>query len=436
MRVNGPDMRKAPPGLFSWARIRIVEFAAAIALGAAPAAHTAETLEMDAASGGTTDVVTTTDDQVVRLRRNVDNPAGNTFADTAAPVTVTFHLSNQRFPGPNEVAFGIADEGFGPYTPMAVEAGPGTQFTSTGVSAATGVGIDPTANGQVLFVVRAADLAAQSFPLVGRFPMVDLTVSFSRPVDNPVLHLVGLGTGVGNAYTSEFDLISPGSLTKLSGSATLDVTANQIHNTAASPNGYGCGNGDGACGSVRVNGLGLSTIRFTVFARAAGTGPWVAGAGDYVGIGVSVDLPPRLTVRSRSFGAAGHYDYAGTAGFVNQSLQTSGSGAPVAGAMQVMTAGAPVVITQSIAQGPTLTGVLCIDQGSGSTVPAAIDLAAGTVALDANTLGAGAQVECTFTNGLAPTAVAPIPSLGTWALVLLGLGIAGLAVRTMRVPGS
>lgn len=434
MHYKARTARKALRGLFLQAGNRGGAFAAAGALAIALGAQAAETLEMDAASGGPTAVVTTTDDQVVRLRRNVDNPAGNTFADTATPVTVTFHLSNQRFPGPDEVAFGIASEGVGPYTPMAVEAGPANQFTSTGVGAATGVGIDPAVNGQVLFMVRSADLAAQSFPLVGRFPMVDLTVSFSRPVDNPVLHLVGLGVGVGNAYTSEFDLLSPGSLTKLSGSVALDVTANQIRNTAAAPDGYGCGGTDGACGSVRVNGLGLTTIRFTVFARAAGTGPWAGWAGDYVGVGVSVDLPPQLTVRSQSHGSVGRFDYTGTNGFADQNIQTNASGMPVAGTVQVMTAGTPTVITQSALQGPALTGVACIDLGSGAAVPATVDLAAATVALDANALGAGAQVECTFTNGIASAAVEPIPTLSQWALVLLSLVIAGFGFRATRTP--
>ena len=66
--------------------------------------YAAESVEFDASTGGPPAGPETTLPQVVTMRRNTDNPAGNTFAALANPLTVTFSYSNPRFPGLQQAA--------------------------------------------------------------------------------------------------------------------------------------------------------------------------------------------------------------------------------------------------------------------------------------------------------------------------------------------
>ena len=142
-----------------------------------------------------------------------------------------------------------------------------------------------------------------------------VTVSFSQPVTNPVIHLAGIGgtstgttAGVLTAQSdlhSVYTLTTPGvTISKLDGNAQLSVTGG---NTITATNDSTSGNcttnvntaptanaaGSAACGSVQVNGT-VTTVAFNVSAifvqnNAARPGSNGATTGD--GVALAVTLP-------------------------------------------------------------------------------------------------------------------------------------------------
>ncbi|SKB74727.1 hypothetical protein [Dyadobacter psychrophilus] len=109
-----------------------------------------------------------------------------------------------------------------------------------------------------------------------------LRLQFSRPVNNPVISIIGLGatTNFSNkrlGFATELELQSPGrTLIKLSGSKefVLDDTKTKILHTKSTITGN-CGNG-AACGSVMVTGSDVTSLVFGVYLRTDG-GPGVWG---------------------------------------------------------------------------------------------------------------------------------------------------------------
>ncbi|RYE22458.1 MAG: tandem-95 repeat protein [Sphingobacteriales bacterium] len=120
----------------------------------------------------------------------------------------------------------------------------------------------------------------------------DLTVSFSRPVINPVLHLSGIGGVYTNSinsqvqgFYSEFELstadVSAGySLSRLSGSTyfVLDASNTKVLNnntanyTSATAVNYTTSQVGGSAGSIRVNsnGTAISSVTFRLYLRGSG----------------------------------------------------------------------------------------------------------------------------------------------------------------------
>jgi hypothetical protein len=120
--------------------------------------------------------------------------------------------------------------------------------------------------------------------------MGNLTITFSQPVNNPMLHVVGLGgqyvysteipTGSGtivnyaHGFTTEYELVTSGiSLSKISGNSALSVTSNEILNTATnlgSPTTPTLINGltrQAATGSIEIKGIGITTVTFKIYMR-------------------------------------------------------------------------------------------------------------------------------------------------------------------------
>ena len=99
-----------------------------------------------------------------------------------------------------------------------------------------------------------------------------VTFTFSNPVVNPVLHIDRLGGNSGGTNSSNWALASGGTLTKLSGTAHLNVTAGAfVGSVGQATSGTFSGdcrasaspqNGT-ACGSVRVNGT-FTSLAFNV----------------------------------------------------------------------------------------------------------------------------------------------------------------------------
>lgn len=124
----------------------------------------------------------------------------------------------------------------------------------------------------------------------------DLTITFSRFVSNPVIHIAGLGGSyrylpVGQPdlpanylscfFSTELELVGGGafSLTKMASNQFLSVSGLNILNNSTTPNGesFDIGvpppgqfnNFGAATGSIRVNGPAVRLLRFRVYLRGA-----------------------------------------------------------------------------------------------------------------------------------------------------------------------
>ncbi|WP_213602061.1 prealbumin-like fold domain-containing protein [Pseudoxanthomonas japonensis] len=379
--------------------------------------------------------------QVVTLRHNTDNPTGNTMVARTPAVTVTYALSNQQFAnltatdgypantGGNAVFFGGNSKGAGlPAAPLedaiyhAVNGvGGATANLFTSANAAAGQGISLTANGtvRVMLSTNAIAVRAPATPLTARVRMADLELTFSTPVDNPVLHVVGLGSVVNGSvpqpYTAEFDVLTPGvTLTRLSGNTPFAVTGNQINNGAAVP-AASCST-NGACGSVRFNGTGITTLSLRMFLRGAGDSGAVwanleSGVfnADGIGIGVSLTEPPvTVTVRKVTEGGTGTFDFSGNNGYTATSVTTVTAGTEVAGTTRTLSAAnTATTITEATVAGYRLSGITCTGLGAGGiatvgTLPAAGVAGGGAVTLDAAATALGSNIVCTFSNERLP----------------------------------
>lgn len=133
--------------------------------------------------------------------------------------------------------------------------------------------------------INAAN-GANNKALNARIYVGDVTITFNRPVSNPVLHFVGLGgtttvTKSGKTYelgfATEFDLAGSNvTLSKLAGNTWMNVTATQITNTATymGPSSQGAtANGVtryAASGSVKAAGVNITAITLKVYVHGDG----------------------------------------------------------------------------------------------------------------------------------------------------------------------
>jgi len=148
-----------------------------------------------------------------------------------------------------------------------------------------GHGIDFSDNVGLQIFLSAKPLISSNAPKTdsSRYYYGKLRLQFSRPVDNPVISLVGLGatTNFGNShlgFATELELQTPSlTVSKLSGSKEMliDDTKTKILHTRTNITGN-CEDG-AACGSVVINGTQINNIVFSVYLRADG-GPGIWGS--------------------------------------------------------------------------------------------------------------------------------------------------------------
>ncbi len=146
----------------------------------------------------------------------------------------------------------------------------------------------------------------------------DMTITFSRPVLNPVIHISGIG-GSSNVtgsnylgYYTEFEMstanVSAGyTLTKLSGSTYFNVTTTKILNSSSTPTTspgtasfYSSqttgNNGSGGSVLINTNGISITSITFRVYLRGDGgvgsPNAWAGStrAGDGFLLSASLDI--------------------------------------------------------------------------------------------------------------------------------------------------
>ena len=254
----------------------------------------------------------TTASQVVTWEANTDNPTGNTFLPFTPTITVTYSLSNEQYalnasesPIGASVSFGgnlnnsgqmIGSSGI--YQPMNfISNAPAGDFSS--LPSTIGQGMSMTADYGIEMFTSTMGLYNAGVATNGRYHMADLTITFSNPVVNPVLQLVGVGGDFVSrlgvlGFTTEFDLVTTGvTLSELSGSTELNVTPTSILNSAAHPNSQtGAG---AASGSILVTGNNISQLVFHLYLRGDGNNPSWASATQHVGdawvLGVSLQTP-------------------------------------------------------------------------------------------------------------------------------------------------
>jgi Malectin domain len=259
-------------------------------------------------SGPSTSGPTTTQ-QAITFYKDASTPS-------TPPITATFSYSNQQFsqtegnPTVPGMTFGTVSQflsssnpanntaGSSPtYDLMNVISGPSNSNFTACSACGTGTGIDVTTNRAVaLFNSTDAfiDGAGNStIPFTARTYMGDLTITFSQPVNNPMLHVVGLGgfynyftevpKGSGSfvyyniGFTTELDLVTSGiALSKKSGNSPLLVSATSIQNGATQ---YGPATSatvvtgvtrQAATGTIVIEGFGITTVTFKLYLKGDG----------------------------------------------------------------------------------------------------------------------------------------------------------------------
>jgi hypothetical protein len=161
-------------------------------------------------------------------------------------------------------------------------------------SCTPGTGIDVAANQSVQLTCYADALinssGTQLYAINARVQYADLTITFNRPVSNPLLHITGLGGFVsygttisGNAinydmgFSTDMDLLTNGlTLSKISGNSSLSVTSSGISNSSARMGSSTVGavlhgiTRTAASGTVAVLGTNITTITFRLYLRGDG----------------------------------------------------------------------------------------------------------------------------------------------------------------------
>lgn len=276
------------------------------------------TLEFAPGAGNTTASGPTAADQVVTFQNNTTNPSSNTMASYSPTTTTTFSLSNQQYALPTSriasgagVAFGSGlstTSGTAPafaLFPLLNAVGGSSNGNYTSTSGVSG-GIDVAANSGIEVFTSVEPLLANMPANSPRYQFADLTLTFNKPIVNPVVHLTGLGgsftiNNVKTGYTTELDLLTTGAtLSRLSGSAELTVTNTQILNNAAAPDG---GTGTGAAsGSVQVltSGKSITKLVFRLYLRPAASGGIIHGdnASTHLGDGWIISVSERTSSAS------------------------------------------------------------------------------------------------------------------------------------------
>ncbi len=282
--------------ILNWARSALI---ALVVLGPAGTAHAQSALEQvtgggpaNGAAGQTLTTLTTT------LQNNTNNPTGTTFVAPGFTPTVTYTLSNQQYTLPTSIASSGVSTFFGgttnPTNAPSIYYGPlsgigvpaNGNFTSL-ASVPAGTGINTTLNFGARMYIAAEGLGVNGAPLSGRIHTADLTLTFSSPVTNPVIHLSGLGGNITRTqggvtvavkgFSAEFEVLNLAannitSVSRLSGNSAFVQSGNNFNNGNANPSAS-CSAGEGACGSVLVSGSNISQIQLRVYLRGTTVEP-------------------------------------------------------------------------------------------------------------------------------------------------------------------
>ncbi|MGG9971137.1 T9SS type A sorting domain-containing protein [Ferruginibacter sp. SUN002] len=251
------------------------------------------------------------------------NTTGTTFTNytlAGQPLTVTASWSNQQYTavagGGTQTgnAFGLNSNNSSKlantsepvwYTLNTISSPTNAMMTSNPYGTG-GTGIDVATNYGFNCFTTTEPLYAANVSTSGRYYYSDLTLTFSKPISNPVFHVIGLGGTVsGLGFATEFDLVTSGiTLARISGSNVFKVTSNQILNNSGTINATsssagalladGAGSG-AASGSIRMTGNNITSVKFKVYLRGDGSGTKWGASNSYSGdkwlLGFSMNQP-------------------------------------------------------------------------------------------------------------------------------------------------
>jgi uncharacterized repeat protein (TIGR01451 family) len=239
----------------------------------------------------------TTADQTATFLENTTEP--NIFGAYTPTITLKASISNQQYT--NGLVFGdtIAAP-VATFRQMNVIATPANNMFTANPTGTPGTQVSIADNYAFEMFTNVDQLTGQD--LNGKFYYADLTLTFSRPVTDPVIHMTGMGgaftpaiTGaVAHGHSAEFEFITPGiTASKLSGSPNLNVALNgsgnyDITNSATTlgatcPAVGGSSASGGACGSVKFTGTNITELKFKVYVRGDGQGTAWSTAGTHAG---------------------------------------------------------------------------------------------------------------------------------------------------------
>ena len=233
---------------------------------------------------------------------------------------------------------------------------------------------------------------------------VALTYSFtfSEPVDNPVLHVERVGGVVGGlSTTSGWTLASSVSqggsvaMQRLSGNAQFVVNGNLFgRSTGVTASGTECTTGTTgtACGSIRFNGTGITSLTFSVSSYGALGADGIEFRWSLAG--------STVTVRKQSANGTGSFAFTrgGALGAGTFSLDTSVANPAVSATFPVADHSQAITIGETqVPASFTLAGASCVDQGGAAVTST---LVGGALSIASASYGANQAITCTFNNTL------------------------------------
>lgn len=292
-------------------------------------------------------------------------------------------------------------------------------------------------------VPTASIPGAQSFEFLATAVTTQtVTFTFSEPVDNPILHIDRMGGTTGGLTNSTNWQLSASNLgvlpsaTRLSGNQQFRVTGTSFFR----PNGVtagatGCSaasaaaatdDGTNACGSVRYNGTGITSLSFTV----TFLGPPAAGDGLEMvwSIGGS-----QIAITKQSLDGTRAFSFSGTNGVGATTLDTAVANPMASAFFNVTDHSQPITITEAAVSDYTLTGATCVDQNS-VAVPAT--LSGQMLSIAVADYRANQNIRCTFVNRRIPRVDLTITKSNGVSLVYANGSSTYAVVVTNRGPDT
>ena len=263
-----------------------------------------------------------------------------------------------------------------------------------------------------------------------------ITVSFSMPVTDPIVHIARIGGTTGTAYNSTVWALSgsvsqagPVTMSRLSGNShfVLDAAGTTGFRRTTGGDGVSTSSSCGTdlttagCGSIRFNGTGITQLSFNVtMSGGAGTGDTLDLIWSFKD---SETIKPRLTLRKTVVN-----DHGGTAAATDFVLRAASGGTTLSGK-----SGDAAITNASVAAGTWTLGETAVAGYAASTYSCVIN---GAAPVSGNTLALvnGDVAICTITND-------DIPAVISLTKALAGNRVAGgdnfsVAIRTGGVNGA